>query len=180
MTILVWGLQMFWKHCTTSFIDKSAHSETASLRQPLFWYKNRRNKQCILCDFCNTYKILSKGFHMNDPPQKFPKPLPICLFVTVMPRVLPKKKKKKSPQIYKFRLLNLGISGFYFSLHVLWSIRKEMWILRGWIFRAMRSSMAYNHQNRPVRIHLLWYSEECDTVIGYQISEIILQVEGKV
>lgn len=90
------------------------------------------------------------------------------------------KKKKKSPQIYKFRLLNLGISGFYFSLHVLWSIRKEMWILRGWIFRAMRSSMAYNHQNRPVRIHLLWYSEECDTVIGYQISEIILQVEGKV
>lgn len=115
MTILVWGLQMFWKHCTASFIDKSAHSETASLRQPLFWYKNRRNKQCILCDFCNTYKILSKGFHMNDPPQKFPKPLPICLFVTVMPRVLPKKKKKKNhPKFINLDSWTWEYQGFIF------------------------------------------------------------------
>lgn len=69
---------------------------------------------------------------------------------------------------------------FAFSLHVFWGIRKELWVLRGWIFRTMRSSMAYNHQYGPVRIHLLWYSKEGNTVIGNQISQIILQVEAKV
>lgn len=73
-----------------------------------------------------------------------------------------------------------SIKGFVFSLHVFWGIRKELWVLRGWIFRTMRSSMAYNHQYGPVRIHLLWYSKEGNTVIGNQISQIILQVEAKV
>ena len=55
------------------------------------------------------------------------------------------------------------------------SIWEVLSVLRGRVFRAVRSSVTDDHHHRAVRVHAFGHAEKVGAVVGDQICEVVLE-----